>query len=216
MSDVNPLKIALVDDHEMIHQGIKLLLRNDERYHILHSSFDGKQALENLEKQPVDLVLSDISMLEMNGIELTKSIKKSNAEVKVLLLSMHEEDEWIYQAIDADADGYVLKNTSSEELKNAIDKVMNGGMHYSEPVIQKITKGFKDIANTPEPVTLSDREIEVVQLICDELTTKEIAEKLFLSPNTIETHRKNILRKTGVRSTVGLVKFAIVNQLVAL
>ncbi len=216
MSENQTITIALVDDHDMIHNGVQLLLRKDNRYQILHQSYDGSECLDKLADQPVDLILSDISMPAMDGLTLTKIVKDQYPEIKVLLLTMHNEDEIIYDAIDANADGYVLKNTTSKELKYAIEKVIDGGIHYSDEIIEKITKGLQHHKKEKVEISLTERELEVVQLLCDEYTTKEIAQKLFLSPNTIETHRKNILKKTGCRSTVGLVRFAILHQLIEL
>jgi len=199
----------------MIQNGIKLLLKKFNQFKIVHTAFNGEEALEYLQKNPVDLVLTDISMPKMNGIELTKAIKSSDAPTKVLVLSMHEEDQFIHDVLMVEADGYVLKNTGSNELRSAIEKVLDGGVHYSDRIVEKLAKGVKtDLIEKNTVSLLSDRELEIIQLVCDELTTKEIAKKLFLSPKTIETHRKNILRKLDFNSSTELVRFAVQQGLV--
>jgi len=209
------VKLLIADDHQLVQDGIRLLLRKSEKIEIVGTVNNGQEAKDYLNQHTIDVLLTDISMPLVDGIELTIWVKTLFPDTKVLILSMHNENEIVQDAIMAEADGYVLKNISRKDLEVAILKVADGGVFYSEEIVKIIMSGVKSdkkIAENTKP--LSEREIEILKLICDELTTSEIAEKLFLSPKTIETHRKNILKKTGVKSIVGLIKFAISNELV--
>ncbi|MEZ5007257.1 MAG: response regulator transcription factor [Chitinophagales bacterium] len=211
------IRLLVADDHQVVQDGIKLLLRKVANFEIVAAVNNGEEAFEYLQNNTIDVLLTDISMPKMDGLTLTKKVKADFPEIKVIILSMHNETSIVQDAISAEADGYVLKNTGRKELEEAILKVANGGIYYSAEIVKIIMKGIKlDKKIESNTKTLSDREIEVLQLVCDELTTNEIAEKLFLSPLTIDTHRKNILKKTGTKSIVGLIKFAIANQLVDL
>ncbi len=209
------IKLLIADDHQVVQDGIKLLLRKTDSIEILGTSNNGQEAIDFIKLNPIDVLLTDISMPEVDGLELTKWVKENHPDIKVIVLSMHNDNSIVQEAVMAEADGYVLKNTGRKELEEAILKVAHGGVYYSDEIVKIIMSGVKQeqrIASNTK--VLSDREIEVLQLVCDELTSNEIAEKLFLSPKTIETHRKNILKKTGTKSIVGLIKFAIANQLV--
>lgn len=211
------IKLLVADDHQVVQDGIKLLLRKVAHFEIVATVNNGEEALAFLQNHTVDVLLTDISMPRMDGLTLTKQVKEHFPDIKVIILSMHNETSIVQDAISAEADGYVLKNTGRKELEEAIVKVSDGGIYYSAEIVKIIMKGVqldKKIEINTKP--LSDREIEILQLVCDELTTNEIADKLFLSPKTVETHRKNILKKTNNKSIVGLIKFAIANQLVDL
>lgn len=211
------IRLLVADDHQVVQDGIKLLLRKVENFEIVAAVNNGEEAFEYLQNNTIDVLLTDISMPKMDGLALTKKVKATFPDTKVIILSMHNETSIVQDAISAEADGYVLKNTGRKELEEAILKVADGGIYYSAEIVKIIMKGIQlDKKIESNTKTLSDREIEVLQLVCDELTTNEIAEKLFLSPLTIDTHRKNILKKTGTKSIVGLIKFAIANQLVDL
>ena len=152
---------------------------------------------------------------KMDGLTLTKKIKEQYENVKVMVLSMHLEDRMVNDAILAEADGYLLKDADIGEVHRAVLKVLDGATYYSDAVVQLILKGIKiEKKQSKHLVLLTPRELEILQLICDEKTSVQIAEDLFISPKTVETHRKNILRKTQVKTIVGLIKFAILNQLV--
>lgn len=209
------IKTIIVDDHQMLIDGIKSLLRKEKHIEFCSECHDGIEALNYIEKNNVDLVITDINMPNMNGIELTKAIKEKYPNIKVLVLSMFSDKAIVREIIAAEAEGYILKNTGKEELRNAIEKIANSGTYYSNEVIsvlmQDVRKEKKVVDNTSH---LTPREVEIVKLITEELTTNEIATKLFISPRTVDTHRKNILEKTNSKTIVGLIKFAFENELV--
>jgi DNA-binding NarL/FixJ family response regulator len=209
-----PIQILIVDDHQMFLDGVKTLLSKEKNLHVAAEANNGNEALNTLAKIPVDLVITDINMPVMSGTELTRQIKKNYPHVKVLVLTMYNDREIIHEIVMTEAEGYILKNSNKKELLDAINKITDHGTYYSNEVISIMTEFYvskeKIRHKTQE---LSSREKEIISLICQELTTAEIAEKLFLSPLTVETHRKNILRKTGSKTIVGLIKFAIDNEL---
>jgi len=209
-------RLLLVDDHEIVRDGIRLLLRKRPDYEIVGNASNGIEALQELNEKDIDLVITDISMPEMDGIALTKSIKDQFPNVKILVLTLHNEEDIVREIAYAEAEGYILKNTGSKELTAALDKISDGGTYYSDVILRMIIKGLKpsNSEKTPKVEVLSDRELEILQLVANEMTTKDIAEALFLSPKTIDTHRKNILRKTGQKTLIGLIKFAIANQII--
>jgi DNA-binding NarL/FixJ family response regulator len=165
----------------------------------------------------VDLVLTDIRMQRVDGLELTRMIKEEMPEIKVLVLSMFNDPEIVNKILSAEAEGYVLKNTGKDELLEAIHRISDGGSFYSSEVIASLMRKRNDPDKKKKKEAseiLTPREIEIVRLICAELTTAEIADKLFISPRTVDTHRKNILEKTSSRSIVSLIKFAYECELI--
>lgn len=212
------LKILIVDDHAMFIDGIKSLLRKEKDLLVVAEANSGEEALEILGKTEVDLVVTDISMPGMSGTELAKKIKENDPELKVLVLTMYNDREIINEILLTEAEGYILKNTGKQELLKAIDRIVNGGTYYSNEVMEIILDNIKrDHVKTPEEEKvkeLTQRELEILQLICEEYSTADIAEELFISPRTVETHRKHILQKTQAKTIVGLIKFAIANKLV--
>jgi DNA-binding NarL/FixJ family response regulator len=208
------IQILIVDDHQMFLDGIKNLLVKEKNLHVTAEANTGKEALDILAKIPVDLVITDINMPVMSGTELTKQIKKDYPHIKVLVLTMYNDREIIHEIVMTEAEGYILKNSNKKELLNAISRIADHGTYYSNEVISIMTENFISKEKIRDKTQeLSSREKEVILLICQEFTTAEIAIKLFLSPLTVETHRKNILRKTNSKTIVGLIKFAIDNKL---
>lgn len=209
------IRIAIADDHQMFIDGVKALLRKATNLEFVCEANSGEEALAYLEKQPVDVLISDISMPGISGVELVKEVKQRWPEVKVLVISMHSDKDIIAEIMLAEAEGYILKNASRQELTAAIQEVAAGGMHYSKEVLnvmlQRIQKTTRQESEVRE---LSPRELEVLKLIMQEYSTKEIAEALFISPRTVDTHRKHIMEKTQSRTLIGLIKFAFRNELV--
>ena len=211
MAEINsPIRVLLVDDHQMFLDGLNTMLAKNKDYTIIGTALNGKEAIEFLGKNPVDIVITDINMPHMSGTELTVAIKESMPDIKVLILSMYNEREIIHEIVMSEAEGYILKNAGKQELLKALEKRTQGGTYYSNEVMQIITESYvrkqKAVEKTKD---LTPREIEILKLVCQENSTPEIAEKLFISPLTVETHRKNILKKTKSRTIVGLIKFAI-------
>ena len=164
--------------------------------------------LENLD---VNVLLTDINMPEMTGVELTRNVKKKFPKIKVLALSMFGERQVIKEMIDAGISGYILKNTGKQELLTALEKVSNGQSFFGDEVTQELMKSF---LNDDEGSHLTNREIEIVRLIENEYSNKKMADLLFISERTVETHRKNIFRKTGTQSIVGLLKYAYEHKII--
>lgn len=209
------MRIILVDDHHLFGQSLySLLIQMPDVQHITVFK-RGQEVLDFLETHEADMVLSDLQMPEMNGIELTTQIHQHFPEVRVLILTIDDEPHKIRQAIAAGASGYLLKDTDRAELEEAIRKLYQKLPYYSEKVLKIITAHPNDnkLINN-ELSQISSREIEVLKLIAMEYSTNEIADKLFVSVNTIESHRKSLMKKLDVKNVVGLIKFAMRHKLV--
>jgi DNA-binding NarL/FixJ family response regulator len=203
-------KIIIADDHNMFLEGIASLLSNSDDVEIVGKASNGKEALSLLEKTKTDIIVLDISMPEMDGIEVAKYIKKKYPDLKTLILSTHSNSHMIAKLIRIGIDGYLLKNAEKDELLYAIKKIKSGSIYYSKEVTEihnEYDSNLKqNLATTTE---LSNREKEILILIAQQLTAAEIAEKTFISLNTVNTHKRNLLSKLNVKNTAGLVKYAI-------
>lgn len=205
--------ILIADDHQIIIDGIKSVLSNTD-YSIVAEAINGQQAAEMIDSAPdkFEILITDISMPLLSGTELCKMIKQKFPKIKVLILSMYNSASMVKEAVLAEADGFMIKNSGKEELLNALHKISNDGTHYSNEVVpiiyQQIEKEKKQKENTN---VLSEREREILSLIVREYTSEEIAEKLHISKRTVDNHRTNLLEKTNCKSTIGLVKFALKN-----
>ena len=212
---MEPINILIADDHQMFIDGVKALLRKEKHLHFIGEVHDGVEALDFLAKNgEIDLLIADINMPNMDGVELTKQVKKRYPQIKVLVITMHDDRQIVSEILLAEAEGYILKNTGKEELKKAINYLMEGSTHYSNEIMKILMKRLKRHEaelNTTKPLT--DREVEIIDLIVKELTTTEIADKLFISPRTVDSHRKNIMIKTKSKTLVGLIKYAFRNNL---
>lgn len=209
---MNSTKIYLVDDHQMLIDGLKALLAGEPNISIVGESNSSTKALKNILEINPDIVLTDINMPEMDGIDLTKAIKKQSPEIKIIALSMFGEHQTINDMLKAGVSGYILKNTGKKELLNAIEKVSNGDSFFSDEVSVEMMKAA-DVGETKE-ITLSLREIEIIELIAKEYTNAKIAETLFISERTVETHRKNIFRKTDTKGVLGLLKYCVDKRII--
>tara|TARA_R100001230_G_C5580269_1_gene99422 strand:+ start:62 stop:670 length:609 start_codon:yes stop_codon:yes gene_type:complete len=196
----------------MVIDGMKLLLKDEATIKVVGTALNGEEGLVEIPKQPVDVVLLDINMPGMNGIETCKELLKLNPDLKIVAISMHKESSLIKLMLNNGAKGYVLKNAGQDEVIDAIKTVNEGKMYLddtvNEIVLNSVLKNRSEKVTSPFP-TLSRREKDVLKLILDECTTQEIADKLFISFGTVETHRRNMLIKTGARNTAGLVRTAI-------
>lgn len=211
---MDKIKILIVDDHQMFIDGIKALFRNEKRIEFTDEALGGHEALEYLQHNHYDLVISDISMPEMNGVELVARIKEEHPETKVLILTMHNDHEFINHIIEVEAEGYVLKSANKFELKEAIMKIVDNGTYFSSEVVNLMMDNMTIKEEDTNIIQgLTPRELEILQLILQEKSTKEIAEILFISPRTVDTHRKHIMKKTGSQTLVGLIKCAIAEGL---
>lgn len=206
-----PIRILIADDHQLFIAGIQELLSESNEIEVIGEAGNGKELMKLLALFPADLILLDVSMPEMNGEETCLQIKKNYPNVKVLILSQHHDSGTIGQLLDAGADGYLLKEASKRELLLAIQSVMETGRYFSRQAseeymshIHRVRSGLRQ-----KEIELTSREREILELIIAEQTAQEIGEKLFLSVNTITTHRKNLLQKFQVRNTAGLVREAV-------
>jgi DNA-binding NarL/FixJ family response regulator len=211
------IKIIIADDHQMFIDGIKSLLVNEKGIKLVGEALNGKEVLSLLDKEKADIVLLDVNMPEMDGIEATKQIRQRYPLVKILMLTMYNNQEFVFGLMNAGASGYILKNTGKAELLEAIKSVNEGKTFYSKEVTETILQNFtkKPEEQRVEAAHLTEREKDVLKLIAQEYNTQEIAAKLFISTNTVETHRKNLLSKLQAKNIAGLVKFAIQTGLVS-
>lgn len=209
-----------MDDHQLIVDGLISLLSEQEGVASAEGFTSGKLAIEQLEKQSVDVVLADVNMPEISGIELTSIITSRFPAIRVIALSMHDDSAMISGMIGAGASGYVLKSTHISELMEAIETVAAGRKFLSgevQSIIMQNIYTHNDPINTFEPkvVSLTPRESEILNLIAGEFTNSEIAERLFISERTVETHRKNIFIKTQTKTIVGLMRYAMEHHLIS-
>ena len=209
------VRILIVDDHKLIRQGIAQFLENDEKYVLTGEASEGIEALEFLESNQIDLVLTDISMPHMDGIELAKNIHSEYPDIKIVGLTIMNDNNHIKKLMNAGAVGYILKNCSESELKKALDKVMDGETYYSPEATETVMNSLMKKKNTISvDMPLTTREKEVLELIVKEFSNQEMADKLFISLRTVDAHKRNLLEKTGAKNIAGLVVYAINHNLV--
>lgn len=209
------IKIFIIDDHKLFVEGISSLLSDDPRFEVVGYALSGNEFLKIHEDLDIGVYLLDINMPEISGVELARQIKESKPDAKILALTMYEDFSYVEKMIKSGAAGYVLKSASLPELSKAIEVVASGKKYFGdeiqEMVFNKISgKSVMDEkSSTSDELSLTKREIEILSLIAKEFTTQQIAEKLFISERTVETHRKNIFSKTKAKSVIGLSKLAI-------
>ena len=204
--------ILLADDHIMFRQGIKKILEEIDGLKIVGEANDGLELINLLKDLTPDMVILDISMPKIRGIEATREIKVMNPAVKVLILTMHKSKEYLYHSISAGAEGYLLKEDADTELFSAIQSIQDGRVYISPILSAELTDNFVKICRGgtgPHADKLSFREREVTKLIAEGKTNKEIAMLLFISTRTVEKHRSNILNKLNLKNTSQLIKYAI-------
>ena len=209
--------VIVADDHKMIRDGIISLLEEEANIRVLGEASDGREVLILLEKQEVDIILMDIDMGKYNGIDATKQVAKLYPNVKVLIISMHNDLSYITKAFEAGAKGYLLKNAGKNEMLKAIDQMIQGNTYCSTEVSAKLVahlQGKLSKKKKKAGIPLTRRELEVLKLIVAEYSNSEIANELFISIRTVDTHRRNLLAKLRVKNTAGLVKYAIKHGLV--
>ena len=205
------LKILLVDDHVMLLEGINNLLEQQSGIKIVSKASGAEQAIQQLKSNNVDLVITDLHMPGMDGVALFSHVRQNYPDIKTIVLSMHDEVHIVKELLRSGVNGYVLKKDTHSELLKAIEEVKNNRVYVSSEVNKVLVE---DLQNEGEKPLLTARELEIVRLIVKEFSNKQIADQLFISERTVETHRKNILRKTRVGSVVGLIKYAYANKIV--
>ncbi|WP_203258449.1 response regulator [Hyunsoonleella ulvae] len=208
-------KIAITDDHQMVLKGIETMLAETKEISIVGLYNSGKQTLDNVQKDNPDILLLDINLPDINGINLCKELKSSNKNLKIIAISNYDDVSFIKRMLSHGADGYLLKNTDKLELLTAFKAVLNGEQYLQRDIEKKLLDlSIGKTSKNPLLVKLTRRENEVLLAIAEELTTQEISEKLFISPKTVETHRMNIMSKLGAKNSVGIIKAAIENGLI--
>lgn len=203
-------KILIADDHKLFLDGLNMLLRNQPNFIIEGMAYNGAEVLESLKSNKYDMVITDLNMPGMGGVELVKSIKEQFPQVKLLVITMNDDREIVTEILLAEAEGYLLKNSGKEQLLNAINNILGGKTHYEHEVINLMLDRVRKTTQTNNfNALLSTREKEVLDLIMQEFTSKEIAEQLFISKQTVDSHRINIMQKTGAKTLVGLIKMVV-------
>lgn len=211
------IKLLLADDHPMVRQGIRAALEKHGGVRIVAEAEDGLEAARKAKELSPDIVLMDISMPRMTGIEAIKLIKKQSPKAKVIFLTMHDERSYILEMIRSGAKGYVLKDAPASDILKAVDTVKSGGTFFSNRVSEVVVSEYVDKAKQITPAKklgLSEREREVLILLAEGLSNKEIAARLFLSVRTVETHREHIMKKLDIHSAAGLTRYAMEQGLV--
>lgn len=218
MSQEKTIRVLVVDDHQLIIDGLKSLLQDEPDIVFTGGANSMQQAIDFVTNNQVQVVLADINMPEGSGIETTRKLKAMQPDIQVLALTMHEDINMIRKMVEAGASGYILKRTNMNEVLEAIRVVAKGGKYLGRDVQEILLNNMgqpeKPAEQTENPSKLTQRESEILNLITKELRNEEIAEKLFISERTVETHRRNIFTKTKTKSIVGLIKYAIANGLI--
>jgi DNA-binding NarL/FixJ family response regulator len=214
------IRILIADDHDVVRSGLKMLFRSTTGFAVVAEATNGNDAIALIAKHQPDIAVLDISMPKLNGIETTKIIKKDYPDTKVLILTIHENEEYVYQMVSAGANGYVLKDAGKKELFAAVRAIAAGERFFSPGISKLMIEQFIKRAQQHVPVTstkplLTHRETEVLRFIAEGLTNPKIAEKLFLSVRTVDTHRMNIMQKLDIHDTAGLVRYAIETGILA-
>lgn len=210
------MKVLIADDHKIVVDGLVAILKSEPDIEIIGTASNGREALEILENNTIDIAILDINMPIMNGVEATQIIAKNFPNTKVLVLSMYDTNEFIDELLEAGCQGYILKNKGQEELVTALNQIYKGHPYLGQRIRDKIMdeKMNPKKKSTEIPIKLTKREIEVIKLIGVEYTSPEISEKLFITEATVNTHRRNLISKLGVRNSLGLVRYAVENKLV--
>ncbi len=214
------IKVIVADDHQLVIDGIRSLLSTVENIEVIGEALDGRELLNLLEKLHPDIILMDINMPKMDGMKATEQIREKYQEIKVLVLSTYDDVRLVREILKLGASGYILKSSSKDEMITAIRTLHQGGNYFSRELSDKMMRsmmqdGSLDSSREPLlPVSLTRRETEVLRLIAMEYTGNEISEQLHISINTVETHRKNLLRKLKAKNTAGLVRYAMKHDLI--
>lgn len=204
------IKIVIADDHAMFRDGIKAMIELEPSMEVIGEADNEIAILEVCQSKMPDVVLMDISMGNTDGIVVTQKLKKLMPELKVLAVSMHNESQYIKSMLDHGANGYILKTTGRNEMLSAIQAVNSGATFLSSDVSLNLLKGLNQ-TQIPELIKLTPREIEVLKMIANEHSNQEIADTLFISSRTVDTHRRNLLEKLALKNNAGLVRYAIQN-----
>lgn len=207
------IRVLLADDHTLVRDGMKTLLQNVNDLFVAGEASDGLEVIQKIKELSPDIVIMDISMPRMTGLEATDVIQREFPKTKVLILTMHENEDYAHQIFKSGAAGFLLKSAEKKEFINAIRTIYKGEKFFTRAMSDVTSKNFASKTHTSIPITR--REKEILRLIVDGLTNQAIAEKLFISPRTVDTHRFNLMQKLDIKNTAGLVRFAIENGIVS-
>ncbi len=211
------IKVLIVDDHEIFRNGLKMVLGRLKYVEIAGEAANGKEFVDMLSSAKPDVVLLDIEMPGLNGIDAAKAALVVNSKLKIIALTMFGDDEYIQSMLDAGAKGFLMKNINKETLDKAIQTVYNGGNYYSEELFEFFTRQFsKEKQGTQNDIDFTRREKEILQLLCEGLSNKEIADALFISERTVLGHKTNLMTKTNTKNSLSLMAYAIKNKLVVI
>jgi DNA-binding NarL/FixJ family response regulator len=208
------IRIIIADDHQLFRNGLKILLNAFPEFEVTAEASNGEEFLRLLKDTPAEVVLMDINMPEMDGIEATRKGLKMCPELDIIALSMYGEEEYYYKMVDAGAKGFLLKDSDISEVKEAILTVRKGGSYFSQELLYHVIQKIKHREAESKSANLSRREKEILVKICEGLSNQEIAESLFISKRTVDKHRANLLGKTNSKNTASLILFAIRNKLI--
>jgi DNA-binding NarL/FixJ family response regulator len=208
------IRIIIADDHQLFRNGLKILLNAFQEFEVTGEASNGEEFLRLLKNTPGDVVLMDINMPEMDGIEATRKGLRINPDIDIIALSMYGEEEYYYKMVDAGAKGFLLKDSDISEVKEAILTVRKGGSYFSQELLYHVIQKIKHREQESKSANLSKREKEILMKICEGLSNQEIAETLFISKRTVDKHRANLLGKTNSKNTASLILFAIRNKLI--
>jgi len=212
------IKIHLIDDHQIVIDGLLAVLKLEDDFEVVGFSLNGDSIHERLTANKADVVIMDINMPDIDGIDILKDFQKKGIPCKIIVLSSHDEIKLIKEVLNLGANGYLSKKCAGENIAIAVRKVFNGEQYFCDSIKDKMLTSFSNtngvLKGDKPKSTITKRELEILQLVVKEFTTKEISEQLTISINTIDTHRKNIMRKLEVKNTIGLVKYAIKHDLV--
>lgn len=216
MSIPYPHKILIVDDHALFRSGLRLLLSSSGKYDVVGEAGNGIEMLQHLKSQIPDVILLDISMPDMDGIEAASTAFEIYPDLRIITLSMYGEEDYYFKMVGLGVKGFLLKNSDINEVFSAIESVMEGGSYFSQELLFNLVSNLRSSNEMVEDdnATLSNRELEILLLICKGLTNTEIADSLFISKRTVDKHRANILEKTQCKNTANLVVYAIKTGLV--
>jgi DNA-binding NarL/FixJ family response regulator len=205
---MKPISILIADDHQIVIEGLKMILESNNQLHVVAEKKNGLEVLDFLSKESVDIVILDINMPEMDGIQCAKRIKKEYPAIKVIILTMYAQKSFVEEILKIGIDGCLLKNNTGKELADAIIRVHSGKSYFDQ--IQHFNKDGRDQVE----YHLSDRELEIIRKLSEGLTSSQIAEVLYISEHTVKTHRKNILKKLDLHSSSELIQYALNNGII--
>ena len=211
---MNKIQIVLADDHQLFRNGLKILLDAFKEFNVVGEAANGEEVVRIVSNCGCDIVLMDINMPLMDGIEATQRCIAINPNIKIIALSMYGEEEYYYRMVDAGAKGFILKDSDISEVKDAIFAVYNGGNYFSQELLYNVIQKIKTRETENKVANLSKREKEILLKICEGMSNQEIADTLFISKRTVDNHRANLLSKTNSKNTASLILYAIKNKII--